>query len=133
MWQRRLERLRHDRVRRRLLRDDDSAEVIIDEVHHHWVVYLLPMLEAALALVVFWVMLVSSAQVGWLYLLVISGLAGHAGWRSLVQFMDVFVITDMRVFRGCSCATGTSRSSRPPRSRACATSGTSAGPSTATR
>ena len=99
MWQRRLERLRHDRVRRRLLKDDDSAEVIIDEVHHHWVVYLLSMLEIALALVVFWVMLVSSAQVGWLYLLVMFGLAGHAAWTSLVQFMDVFVITDMRVFR----------------------------------
>ena len=99
MWLRGLERLRHDRVRRRLLRDDDSAEVIIDEVHHHWVVYLLPMLEIALALAVGWVMLVSSAQDGWLYLLVMFGIAGHAAWTSFVRFMDVFVITDMRVFR----------------------------------
>jgi hypothetical protein len=94
-----LRRIRDARVRRRLLRDEDAREDIVDEVHHHWVVHLLPSVETALAAVVFYVFLVSSVQVGWLLLLAIGVLLGHAGWRSLVAFMDVFVVTNMRVFR----------------------------------
>jgi uncharacterized membrane protein YdbT with pleckstrin-like domain len=95
----RLRRIRAGRVRRRLLRDDDAREDIVDEVHHHWVVHLVPALEVALSVVVFYLFLVSSVDVGWLLLLVIAALLLHAGWRSLVEFMDVFVVTNMRVFR----------------------------------
>jgi hypothetical protein len=94
-----LRRIRDERVRRRLLRDEDAREDIVDEVHHHSVVYLLPTVETALAAVVLYLFLISPVQVGWLLLLVIGALLVHAGWRSLVEFMDVFVVTNMRVFR----------------------------------
>jgi uncharacterized membrane protein YdbT with pleckstrin-like domain len=94
-----LRRVRDGRVRRRLLRDDDAREDIVDEVHHHWVVHTLPTLEVALAVVMFYLFLLSSMRVGWLLLGVMAALLLHAAWRSLVQFMDVFVVTNMRVFR----------------------------------
>jgi Bacterial PH domain len=94
-----LRRIRDGRVRRRLLREDDAREDIVDEVHHHWVVYTVPMLEVVLALGVLWLLLVSSSKVGWVLLAVLVALLCHAGWRALVEFMDVFVITNMRVFR----------------------------------
>jgi Bacterial PH domain len=95
----RLRRVRAARVRRRLLRDEDAHEDIVDEVHHHWVVYSLPVLELALALVLLYLMLVSAPSVGWALIVAAGLLTAHAGWRSLVQFMDVFVVTNMRVFR----------------------------------
>ena len=91
--------MRNARVRRRLLRDEDAHEDIVDEVHHHWVVYSLPVLELTLALVLLYLMLVSAPSVGWALIIAAGLLAAHAGWRSLVQFMDVFVVTNMRVFR----------------------------------
>ena len=86
-------------MRRRLLRDVDAHEDIVDEVHHHWVVYTVPMLEVVLSAAVFYLFLVSSVEVGWLLMLVIALLLGHASWKVLVEFMDVFVVTNMRVFR----------------------------------
>ncbi|MGA8995789.1 MAG: hypothetical protein WB441_15920, partial [Nocardioidaceae bacterium] len=94
-----LRQVRDRRVRRRLLREDDAHEDIVDEVHHHWVVHVVPMLELVLAVAVLWLTVVSSADIGWVLLVVVAGLLGHASWRSLVEFMDVFVITNMRVFR----------------------------------
>ena len=94
-----LRRVRDRRVRRRLLRDEDAREDIVDEVHHHWVVHVVPALEVVLAAVVFWWFLLSSPSAGWVLLVVIGALIGHAAWKSLVAFMDVFVITNMRVFR----------------------------------
>jgi len=94
-----LRRARDARVRRRLLREEDAREDIVDEVHHHWVVYTLPTLELGAVVVLAWITLVSSPQVGWAYMLVGAILLLHAGWRSLVRFMDVFVVTNMRVFR----------------------------------
>ena len=94
-----LRRIRDGRVRRRLLRDVDSQEDIVDEVHHHWVVHTVPALELAAAAGLFYLLLISSPQVGWLLILVMLVLLGHAAWRSLVEFMDVFVVTNMRVFR----------------------------------
>ena len=94
-----LRSIRDGRVRRRLLRDEDAREDIVDEVHHHWVVHTLPVLELAAAAGVFYLFLVSSVQVGWLLLLGTAALLGHAAYTSLVEFMDVFVVTNMRVFR----------------------------------
>jgi hypothetical protein len=94
-----LRRIRDDRVRRRLLRDDDAREDIVDEVHHHWVVHVLPGLEALASLGLLWLMFYSPTELGWVLLVGFLLLLGHAAWISLVQFMDVFVITDMRVFR----------------------------------
>jgi hypothetical protein len=94
-----LRRIRDGRVRRRLLREDDAREDIVDEVHHHWVVYLLPVLEVVGAALLLWLLVVSSTEVGWLLLIGAAALLAHAAWGWLVQFMDVFVITNMRVFR----------------------------------
>jgi uncharacterized membrane protein YdbT with pleckstrin-like domain len=94
-----LRRVRDGRVRRRLLREDDAREDIVDEVHHHWVVHVVPALEVAVACVLLYLLLVSSAQVGWVLFAIASVLLLHAAWLFLVDFMDVFVITNMRVFR----------------------------------
>lgn len=94
-----LRSVRDGRVRRRLLRDEGAHEDIVDEVHHHWVVHTVPVLEVVASLGVLYLFLVSSPTVGWLLLLVMAGLLGHAAWTSLVEYMDVFVVTNMRVFR----------------------------------
>jgi len=99
-----LRRLREKRVTRRLLIDDDAVgddEVIITdgEVHHHWVAYTVPALECVLALGVLWLMATSSAQVGWLFIVLFCGLVGHAALKAVETYLDVFVITSFRVFR----------------------------------
>jgi hypothetical protein len=94
-----LREVRERRVRRRLLREEDAREDIVDEVYHHWVVYSLQALEVVVAAVLVWVLMVSDPDVGWVLVLAIGALLGHAAWNSLVEFMDVFVITNMRVFR----------------------------------
>ena len=76
-----LRSVRDGRVRRRLLRDVDAHEDIVDEVHHHWVVHTVPGLELVGAAGVFYLFLVSSPSIGWLL------------------YLDVFVVTNMRVFR----------------------------------
>jgi hypothetical protein len=80
-----------------LLREE--GEVIVDEVPHHWVVYTVPMLECLAALGLFYVFLLSPVDIAWLPLLLAFGVLAHAGWKSLVEHMDRFVITNMRVFR----------------------------------
>jgi hypothetical protein len=80
-----------------LLRDE--GEVIVDEVPHHWVVYVVPMLECVVATGLFYVFLLSPVDIAWLPLLLCFGVLAHAAWTSLVDHMDRFVITNMRVFR----------------------------------
>jgi len=85
------------RIGTHLLREE--GEVIVDEVPHHWVVYLVPMLECVVAAGLFYVFLLSPMDIAWLPLLLAFGVLAHAGWKSLVEHMDRFVITNMRVFR----------------------------------
>jgi uncharacterized membrane protein YdbT with pleckstrin-like domain len=77
----------------------DRGEEIIDEVAHHWVAYLLPSLEAVVAVAFVWLALWGPIELGWLFLLVALGIGVHATWRALWEHMDRFVITNMRVFR----------------------------------
>ena len=84
-------------IGRHLLREE--GEVIVEEVAHHWVVYVLPGIEALFGLGFWWLALVSSLEVAWLPLLIGLGLVVHATWQALVDHMDRFVITNMRVFR----------------------------------
>ncbi len=90
---------RGQRVSKRLLQSTDDAEVIVDEVHHHWVVYTLPALELVAALVVLYTVVVSPLRDGPVLLAVAAALVAHAAWQALSVYMDVFVITDLRVFR----------------------------------
>jgi hypothetical protein len=94
-----LRRVRERRVRARMLRDEDVMEVVVDEVHHHWVVNLPVALEVLAALLLVWVALVTSDRSAWLPLLLAAGVLLHAVWKALGHFMDVFVITDLRVLR----------------------------------
>jgi PH (Pleckstrin Homology) domain-containing protein len=80
-----------------LLRDE--GEVIVDEVPHHWVVYVVPMLECVVATGLFYLFLLSPVDIAWLPLLLCFAVLAHAAWTALVDHMDRFVITNMRVFR----------------------------------
>ncbi|QNN51997.1 PH domain-containing protein [Nocardioides mesophilus] len=80
-----------------LLRDE--GEVIVDDVHHHWVVYLVPGLEALLALLLLYLFLISPVDLAWVPLVAAFVVLVHACWRALNEHMDRFVITNMRVFR----------------------------------
>lgn len=95
----RLVDLRDARVGRRLVRDEDDREDVVDEVHHHIVVYTGPFLELVGVLAVFYVLATSTSQGGVLLLVLALALLGHAAWTALAKFMEVFVITDRRVFR----------------------------------
>jgi uncharacterized membrane protein YdbT with pleckstrin-like domain len=80
-----------------LLRDE--GEVIVDEVLHHWVVYIVPLLEALLGLLVFYLFLVAPFDLAWFPFVLAWLVWAHAGYKALDQHMDRFVITNMRVFR----------------------------------
>ena len=85
------------RIGRHLLREE--GEVIVDEVRHHWIVFVKPGCEVLLGFGALLLFLFSSVEVAWLPLLVSWLLFAHAGWVSLGEHMDRFVITNMRVFR----------------------------------
>ena len=80
-----------------LLREE--GEVIVDEVPHHWVVYVVPSLEALVALGIFYLFLLAPVDIAWLPFVLAFAVLGHAAWKALVEHMDRFVITNMRVFR----------------------------------
>lgn len=84
-------------ISRHLLRDE--GEVVVDEVDHHWAAYTRPALEAALAFVFLVASLLVRMDVAWVLLLIGAGIAAHAGWGTLRERRDRFVITNMRVFR----------------------------------
>ena len=152
-----LKRMTEPDIGRHLLRDE--GEDIVDIVRKHWVVYIVPMLIAYLALVAFAAFLFSDLETAWVPLLVGFLLLGWAASRALAHHLDCFVITNMRVFRihgvlsrslatmplgrildiavvkplpVASSATATSPSSRPPSPRACSRSSTSPGPTSGT-
>ncbi len=85
------------KIGRHLLRDE--GEVIVDEVLHHWVVFVRPVAETLLGVALLGVFLFSTLELAWLPFLLAMGLFAHAGWRALTEYMDRFVITNMRVFR----------------------------------
>ena len=77
----------------------DEGEVVIDEVAHHWIVYTLPILEFIAGLGFLALAIFGPIDAGWLWLILMILLWSHAGWHSLHEHMDRFVITNMRVFR----------------------------------
>lgn len=77
----------------------DEGEVVVDEVRRHWVVYVLPVLEYAVALILIGVMLNTPVSAAWIPFIPAMALVLHATWKWLNEQMDRFVITNMRVFR----------------------------------
>ncbi len=84
-------------IRGHLLREE--GEVVVDEVRKHWAAFVRPLLECGLALFLVGLTSVVPVEIGWLPF-VLAGLVGlHAAWLAAKARMDVFVITNMRVFR----------------------------------
>jgi len=84
-------------IRKHLLRDE--GEVIVDEVHHHWIVYVAPLAEAVLGLLLLLSVGYVHIDLGWVPFLLALVIWLHAGWRALGSHRDRFVVTNMRVFR----------------------------------
>jgi uncharacterized membrane protein YdbT with pleckstrin-like domain len=78
---------------------DDEGELVIDRVNHHPIVFWRPIAEVA-ATVLLWVFaVVGPIQLGWLFIVAGLLLALHALYVTLRERRDVFVVTNMRVFR----------------------------------
>ena len=76
----------------------DLGEVVIDEVAHHWVVMVKPVGVVLLGVLV--ILAMPFAGPGWWIALALGlGLVGLGLYRIQEEFMDRFVITNMRVFR----------------------------------
>ena len=84
-------------VRRHLLRDE--GEVVVDEVRKHAVAYLRPAAEGALGLLLLIAVPFVDPDLAWVPLVIAIALLLHGAWLALTARMDVFVITNMRVFR----------------------------------
>lgn len=80
-----------------LLRDE--GEVVVEEVVKHWVVYLRPVGELLVALLLLGVSVFVPISVLWLPWSLALAVAAHAGWSALSSYMDRFVITNRRVLR----------------------------------
>lgn len=94
-----LSRITEPDVGRYLLREED--EVVVDEVRRHWIVYVLPVAELWVALVLMFVgtFVIEPADPGGWLVLVGIGLALHASWVTIRERRECFVVTNMRVFR----------------------------------
>ncbi|MDO9377900.1 MAG: PH domain-containing protein [Nocardioidaceae bacterium] len=77
----------------------EEGEHTIDVVRHHWVVYCRAVVEAVLALLLGVWALFWRVDVAWIPMVLGLGLVVHAVWTALTWHMDVFVVTNMRVFR----------------------------------
>ncbi|MGA8987944.1 PH domain-containing protein [Aeromicrobium sp.] len=69
------------------------------EYPHHPIVYVRPVAELIAAVVMVVLAVVGPVQIGWLPMMLAFGLFGHAAFLALRDHRDVFVLTDMRVFR----------------------------------
>src|SRR5690606_26913253 len=77
----------------------DEGEHVVDLVRHHGVVYVLPAIEL-IGVVGLWLLaLFGPIQWGWVFLIASFVLGAHAVLLTARERRDVFVITNMRVFR----------------------------------
>jgi len=84
-------------VRRHLLRDE--GEVVVDEVRKHWVAHLRAVDEFAIVVVLLMLVPFTPVDWGWLPMVTALLVGLHATWLWMAVRRDVFVITNMRVFR----------------------------------
>jgi uncharacterized membrane protein YdbT with pleckstrin-like domain len=78
---------------------DDEGEFVIDLVFHHPIVFWKPVAEVAATALLWLLAILGPIQLGWFFILVGVGLLLHALYLTLRERRDVFVITNMRVFR----------------------------------
>lgn len=92
-----LDRLPEQQVDRHLLSED--GEYVVDLVRHHPIVYWQASVEA-LAVVLLWAAAVlGPIALGWFFILAAVAVLCHALYLTAREHRDVFVITNMRVFR----------------------------------
>lgn len=84
-------------IAQHLLRDE--GEVIVDEVRKHWVAYARGTLLVGAALLVAVVTPFLPVPIAWLPMLLTLVLGLWGGYRIVAEYVDRFVITNMRVFR----------------------------------
>lgn len=77
----------------------EEGEHVIDIVRHHPIVYFRSLVEAFFALLAFVLVFLGPIELGWLFMLATLALVVHAAYLALKEHVDVFVITNMRVFR----------------------------------
>jgi membrane protein YdbS with pleckstrin-like domain len=77
----------------------DEGEQVIDEVRKHPVVYVGPLLEFLLLIVVLFATAFVPLNVAILPIVLAVVLGVHLGYQALREHMDRFVVTNMRVFR----------------------------------
>jgi len=77
----------------------DEGEYIIDLVFHHNIVFWRPICEVIGAVVLGVFALLGPIEFGWFFLVGAILLTLHATYLTLLERRDVFVITNMRVFR----------------------------------
>ncbi|GAA3511750.1 PH domain-containing protein [Aeromicrobium panaciterrae] len=92
-----LDRLPDQEIDSHLLADE--GERVIDLVYHHSIVYWRPIAEVAGTALLWFLALIGPIQLGWLFILGGFVLALHALYLTLRERRDVFVVTNMRVFR----------------------------------
>ncbi|MFZ2165019.1 MAG: PH domain-containing protein [Propionibacteriaceae bacterium] len=86
----------HPDVRRRILHEE--GEVVIDEVRRHWVTRIVPVMIILVSYICFLAM--SALGSLWWAGLIVGLIIGVLGfWRLQLEWMDRFVVTNMRVFR----------------------------------
>ncbi|MCL3820140.1 PH domain-containing protein [Aeromicrobium wangtongii] len=92
-----LDRLPDQDVARHLL--SDEGEMVIDLVRHHWIVYWRAVAEVIAAVLLLVLAVVGPISLGWIFIVLFLGLVLHAVYLTAREQRDVFVITNMRVFR----------------------------------
>jgi len=78
---------------------DDEGEDVVDLVRHHGIVFAQPIVELIGTLLLWLLSVTGPIELGWLFILAGIALALHAVYLTLRERRDVFVITNMRVFR----------------------------------
>ncbi len=91
------ERVPEQQVDRHLLADE--GEHVVDLVRHHGIVYALPSVELVGVAALWLLALFGPISWGWVFLIASFVLLGHAVFVTARERRDVFVITNMRVFR----------------------------------
>lgn len=97
MIQRLLDRLPDQQIESHLLIDE--GEQVIDLVRHHPIVYLRAIAEAVGTVLLWLLAIFGPINLGWLFITLGLVLLSHALWLVLKEHRDVFVVTNMRVFR----------------------------------
>lgn len=92
-----LDRLPEQDVDRHLLADE--GEIVIDLVRHHYIVFWRPVAEALGGVLSLLLAFVGPISLGWFFIVVFLGLTLHALYLTAREHRDIFVITNMRVFR----------------------------------